>query len=130
MQTDASDLYRDIILELYHHPLNKKILNDFDIEHRELNASCGDDITVRIKFVDDKVVDVGYQGVGCAISQAAASLITDHIQDKTRIEIENMSEKDINELLGFEVVYTRKKCAELGLTAIKKAMELNKIKQN
>lgn len=119
------NLYRDIILELYRNPLNKKVLADFDVEHRELNASCGDDVTIRIKFDEQgRVADIGHEGIGCAISEAATSLVTDAVKGKTKKEIGEMSEKDVNELLGFEVVYTRKKCAALGLVALQKALNV------
>ena len=122
-KAEVDSMYRDFILDLYRYPLNKKIMTDFDVEHREYNPLCGDDITVQIKF--DKggtVLDIGHQGTGCAISQAAVSLITDAVSGKGKEEIEKIGEKDVYGLLGFEVVYTRQKCALLGLSAIKYAI--------
>ena len=115
-------MYREVILDLYRHPLNKKVLADFDVEHREYNPVCGDDITVRIKFDErGSVADIGHQGIGCAISQAAVSLLTEGVKGKNKEEIEKIGEKDVYDLLGFEVMYTRQKCAMLGLFAIQKA---------
>ena|SRR3989338_581749 len=122
-RTDIDNLYRESILDLYHHPLNKKVLADFDVEQREYNPLCGDDVTVRIKF--DKrgtVLDIGHQGTGCAISQAAVSLVTDAVRGKGKGEIEKMNESDVYKLLEFEVIYTRRNCATLGLKAIQKAL--------
>ena len=117
-------MYKEFILDLNRHPLNKKVLAVFDVEHREFNPTCGDDITIRIKFAPDGTVqDIGHHGQGCAISQAVASLVTDEVKGKLPKEIMSSSLTEINHLLGFEVLYTRRKCAELGLRAIQKALE-------
>lgn len=117
------ELYKQFILDLYRNPLNKKELENFDLEERGLNPLCGDDITVRIKLDNNnKIKEIGWQGDGCAISQAAVSLLTDEMVGKSRVEIENMAKKDIYNLLGIEISYTRKKCANLGLSTIKKAI--------
>ena len=116
------ELYKQFILDLYRNPLNKKELEDFDMEERGLNPLCGDDITVRIKFDNDKIKEIGWQGDGCAISQAAVSLLSDELVGKSSGEVEKMTEQDIYELLGIEISYTRKKCANLGLDTIKKSL--------
>lgn len=117
-------MYKEIILELNRNPLNKQKLEDFDVHSRELNPLCGDDISVWIKFDEKNVVDnIGFEGHGCAISQAAMSLLTDAIKGKSREELMKMSASDIYELLGFEVVYTRQKCALLGLQAVQHALK-------
>lgn len=117
------NLYKEFILDLYRNPLNKKKLEDFDVEHKELNPLCGDEISIQIKFDKDKVVDIGHQGDGCAISQAVVSLLTDEVKGKTKKQILRLTEKDIYDLLGIEeVIYTRKKCALLGLKTIQKAI--------
>lgn len=123
-QNDIEGLYKEALLELYRHPLNKKVLVDFDVQHREFNPTCGDDISLQIKFDEmGKIKDIGHQGQGCAISQAVISLLTDEIKGKTTGQIAAIGETDIYKLLGFTVVYTRKKCALLGLTVLKKALQ-------
>ena len=120
-----TSIYSEFILELNRHPLNKKVLADFDVEHREFNPTCGDDIAIQIKFDKaGRVVDIGYHGQGCAISQAAVSLVTDEVKGKTKEETLNLTEKDVFALMGFEVVYTRRKCALLGLKAVQKCFLL------
>lgn len=124
INTEVSDIYKDIILDLYRHPLNKKIVVDFDKKYHEVNASCGDDVEVMIKFdKDNKVEDIGHQGQGCAISQAGVSLITDFIKGKTKKEILAIDEKQGLELLQIPISYARTKCALLGLKAIKNALK-------
>ncbi len=113
------DLYKETILELNRHPLNKNLLDDFGIETREFNPVCGDDITVRIKF--DKVgnvIGIGHQGVGCAISTAAASVVTEAVKGRSKNEIMNMDIQTIYRLLGTEIIATRHQCALLALKAI------------
>lgn len=118
------ELYKEFILDLYRHPLNKKKLADYDIEQKGVNASCGDEIHIYIKLdVNNKVKDVGFEGQGCAISQAAASLLTEEVKGKKVQEIMALTEKDITKLLNVEVMYTRKKCALLCLNALQEALK-------
>jgi len=125
MYDDIDNMYREVILDLYRHPLNKKVLADFDVEQREYNSLCGDDITVQIKF-DKKgtVLDIGHHGTGCAISQAAASLVTEEIKGKDKETIRQLDNSFVYNLLGFEPIYTRQKCATLGLGAVQKSLIL------
>ena len=77
-----------------------------------------------IKFqADGRVADIGHQGVGCAISQAAVSLLTEQVKGKTKAEILKIDEKKMLKLLGIPVSYTRLKCALLGLKTVHKSME-------
>ncbi len=115
-------IYKEMILDLYKNPLNKKALLDYDAIQKEFNPSCGDEIEVQIKFDGDKIKDIGHQGVGCAISQAAVSLLTEEIKGKTKQEIQNMTEQDIIQLLQIPISHTRIKCATLGLKTVKKCL--------
>ncbi len=117
------DIYKEIILELNRHPLNKKVLAEFDVEAREFNPVCGDDLTVRIKFDEaGRVADIGYTGVGCAISTAAASVVTDEIKRKDREQMAGMDLQAVMNLLGIQIIPTRVPCALLGLKAIQRAI--------
>lgn len=123
MAKAEDELYKEQILELNRHPLNKKLLADFDVEAREFNPVCGDDIILRIKFdAAGKVVDLGYQGVGCAISQAATSVVTDAAKGEGAARILAMDMKTVADLLGGEIIPTRTQCALLGLKAIQRAV--------
>lgn len=124
MTHDASSIYKELILELNRHPLNKKLLAEFDAEARGFNPMCGDDIIVRVKFdTAGRVADIGYNGAGCAISQAAASVVTEELKNgKTKEQIAQMGIKDVTELLGTEIVPPRIQCALLALKAIQRAI--------
>lgn len=122
----SEELYKEFILELYRHPINKKILLPCDTEATGNNPSCGDHCTVYIVWDEQKnrIVDIGFQGVGCAISQAAASLVTEMVKGKSKSDVMTMTIHTINTLFGFEITYSRVKCALLCLTTIQKAISI------
>ena len=123
METN-DELYSELLLELYRHPFNKKKLADFDANFSEYNPLCGDRVELFLKFdAGDRLTDVGFQGEGCAISEAATSLLTEHIKGKTRSEIENLSSAALLELLGLKNLNpTRLRCALLGLKAMQHSL--------
>ncbi|MBT7928794.1 SUF system NifU family Fe-S cluster assembly protein [Candidatus Peregrinibacteria bacterium] len=107
-------LYKEMILDLYRNPLNQKILEPYSVETKAHNPTCGDSLTLRIMYDDNKVIDIGHQGEGCAISQAAVSLITDEVKGKTKTEIKEITENQMIDMLGIPISHTRRKCALLG----------------
>lgn len=112
------DLYHEDILEHYRHPQNHGIIENADITRKERNSSCGDELTFTFKIEDGKVADVKFNGDGCAISQAAASMLTDEIIGMTTNDIAKLQKEDVLELLGIELGPTRLKCALLSLQGI------------
>lgn len=84
------DLYREVILDHYRSPRNKHGLDGSDIDVHRNNPLCGDDITVHVQVRDGVVVDAAFEGQGCSISQASASMLTDYIKDKPFAEIEDL----------------------------------------
>lgn len=73
MQIDQ--LYQEIILDHYKHPRGRGLRDPFDAEAHHVNPTCGDEITLRVKVADGVIRDISYDGVGCSISQAAASVL-------------------------------------------------------
>ncbi|MCB9359246.1 SUF system NifU family Fe-S cluster assembly protein [Candidatus Woesearchaeota archaeon] len=118
----AEDMYRENILELYNEPLNFGELGDATHKHHEYNPLCGDDITMQVIIEDDIVKDVKFNGKGCAISIAAASLVTDSVKGKKVEDVLSMKSSDVIELLGIEIASVRLKCALIGLEALQKAI--------
>jgi nitrogen fixation NifU-like protein len=109
------DLYKEIIIEEFQHPHNRGALADADAIINERNASCGDQVTIFLKFAGEKVQDVRWQGDGCAISMAAMSVLSEKIKGLTRAEIKKITKKDLENLLGLEeITYGREKCLLLG----------------
>lgn len=114
------DLYRDIILDHYQNPRNKGLVDPADVDYEEDNPVCGDHIHLTLQVDDqDRVTAVGWEGEGCAISQASASMLSERIEGKTLDELRDFSKDDILEMLGIELGPVRLKCALLSLKVLK-----------
>ncbi|MBI2208501.1 SUF system NifU family Fe-S cluster assembly protein [Candidatus Woesearchaeota archaeon] len=116
-------MYRENIIDHYKHPHNHGTIENADIKFTENNPFCGDVITVTIKLMDHKIDGIKFIGKGCAISQAAASMLTDEVKGKTLEEAKNYKREDVVNMLGIEVGPVRTKCAVLGLVAIKEGIK-------
>jgi len=73
----SESLYQEIILDHYRNPHHKGLRDPFDAEVHHVNPTCGDEVTLRVRVADGVVEDVSYDGVGCSISQASTSVMTD-----------------------------------------------------
>ncbi len=115
-------IYQELILDLNRNPLNKQKLSDFDVCVKESNPLCGDQAELFIKYDNNgKVENVGFQGNGCAVSQAALSVLTEQIKGKTKDEILALTPNDLQSLLGLQNLNpTRLRCLSLGLKALQK----------
>lgn len=112
-------LYREAILDHYKHPRHKGHLDQPDIKRHDHNPLCGDEITIELKTVDGKVVDAAFNGRGCAISQATASMLMEEVIGKSLEEIKQLDKEYILDLLGIEIGPVRLKCALLSLKVLK-----------
>lgn len=116
--------YIDNILDHYDNPRNKHALEPADIEASGGNPGCGDIVVMYANLgPDGTIAEAGFQGDGCTISQAAASMLTEELVGKTLDEVRTMSFEDVTEDMGRDVVSTRTKCATLALTIMKSASE-------
>lgn len=112
------------ILDHHDHPRNRRVLASADIEASGGNPGCGDIVVMYADLdVDGRVVEASFQGEGCTISQAAASMLTEELVGKTLEEIAAMSYEDVIDEMGREVVATRTRCATLALTIVKGAAQ-------
>lgn len=84
------DLYREVILDHYRNPRNKRPLDGADIDLLHNNPLCGDEISVRVKLADGIVEDAAFEGQGCSISQASASMLTDKIKGMKLDDVEGL----------------------------------------
>ena len=80
---DLDSLYQEIILDHYKHPHHKGLREPFEAQVHHVNPTCGDEVTLRVHLDDGQVEDVSYDAVGCSISQAAASVLTDLVIGKS-----------------------------------------------
>ncbi len=115
------DFYREEILEHYTHPHNYGTLENPDITHEENNPLCGDQVRFDIQLEDDgqTVKAVRFSGVGCAISKASASMLTDMLIGQTLEEIKALTKEDMLDELGIDLGPVRLKCALLPLKVVK-----------
>lgn len=116
------DLYAENILDHYRHPRGKTEIADATVKHGEENHSCGDKLTVELKINDEKISQIGWSGDGCAISQAAMSIMSEELIGKTADEISTMKPKQLYEMLGVPIGPRRFKCALLCLHTMKNAL--------
>ncbi len=116
------DLYRDYILDHYKQPRNFGELEAHDLEAHEHNPLCGDELGVQIRVVDDRIEDIRFQGHGCAISQASASIASEELKGMTLEQIGKLDADWMIELLGIPVSATRRKCALLNLKVVRGAV--------
>lgn len=114
------DFYREIIIDRYKNPLFKGKLDQHDFSFEDENPLCGDQIRIDV-IVDEnnRVLKSMFSGHGCAISQASADLLMEHIQGKTLDEIKQLTKQDVLDLLGIELGPVRLKCALLSLKVLK-----------
>jgi nitrogen fixation protein NifU and related proteins len=114
----------DFILEHYENPRHYGTLPDASVVQKGGNPGCGDVITVYLKADDEgRITDLSFEGEGCTISQAAASMVTEIFEGKTLEDVERTSNETILGLLGHELASTRLKCATLGLNTTKAAVQ-------
>jgi nitrogen fixation NifU-like protein len=116
------EAYVENLLDYYENPRNRGPLPDAQIQASGGNPGCGDLVTMYAKLDDSgHIASLSFEGEGCTISQAAASMLTELAQGKTLDEVEAMSYEELIEVLGREVVSVRPRCATLGLSILKSA---------
>lgn len=136
---DLSDLYAEVIMDHQRHPRNFGKLENFDREVQMTNSSCGDQISLQVKFENEKIKDLKFSGMGCAISMASASVMTEVMKGLSIEEARRFSDEflemvkagkipsdDLKDAKVFGGVYKypmRVKCATLAWHALQKAIE-------
>lgn len=116
------NIYQQQILDHYHNPRHFQKLDDFTHTFKLQNLSCGDEVEIYLKVDKNKITDASFQGEGCAISIASASLLTDYLIGQTIAAVKSLSVDKVLELLGIQLTTSRLRCAVLPLEAAQKAL--------
>jgi nitrogen fixation protein NifU and related proteins len=119
----SEDIYREIILDHYRNPRNKGKLADADVSIHDSNPLCGDEIDIHLRVDKDMIKDIKFEGRGCAISQASASMLTELVMDKPLSVVKDLAKNEILENIGLvNLGPARIKCALLSLKVLKLSM--------
>jgi nitrogen fixation NifU-like protein len=138
MSADLSELYQQVILDHNKRPRNRgKLPTANRVAHGD-NPTCGDQCNVYLRLEGDRIAEISFDGSGCAISQASASLMTTQVKGKSAAEVEALYQQfhhivttgetpdEISDLAAFAGVHTfpaRIKCATLGWHATRNALK-------
>jgi nitrogen fixation NifU-like protein len=120
----VDNLYRDFILEHYREPHNRGVLDPHDLHFADANPTCGDELsmTLRLDPARERIADVAFDGRGCAISQASASIMTDGLRGLSLDEVRAIDPKAVIADLGVPIGAARLKCALLGYKVLQGAV--------
>jgi nitrogen fixation protein NifU and related proteins len=116
------DFYRENILDHYKNPRNSGHVAHAAATAEGVNPLCGDELAVELEVSDGVVTDVRYNGRGCAISQAAASMLSETIKGRPVEELSRIGKDDVLEELGIPLSPIRLKCAMLSVGVLKVAL--------
>ncbi len=121
--SEFDQLYRELILDHYKSPRNHGLLDPSDAHAEGQNPLCGDEIAVSLRLGEGDVVEeIGFEGRGCAISQAAMSMLGDLVKGRTAADVAAMPKEELLDELGIPLTPVRLKCAILGLGVVKLAL--------
>ena len=122
MSSEFDQMYREVILDHYKNPRGHGEMEGADASAEGVNPLCGDEVSIAVAFEGDKIADVKFQGRGCAISQAATSMLTELVQGKRATAVATLDKDELLEEIGIPLTPIRLKCAMLGLTTLKVAL--------
>jgi nitrogen fixation NifU-like protein len=120
----SEDLYREVILDHYKNPRGHGALADADARAEGMNPLCGDEVTISLAFDEDgdTIRDVMFEGRGCAISQAATSMLMEMVKGRSAASVAEMPKEELLDEVGIPLTPIRLKCALLGLGVLKVAL--------
>ena len=117
------EIYKEHLLDLYKNPHNKGILKNFTHEFSKNNPLCGDEIKIQLTIKNNKIMDVKFEGIGCVISMASTSMLTDKIKDMKVESAKKLTKEDLLEMIHIPISSVRLKCALLSLDTLNGALK-------
>lgn len=116
------DIYREEIIDHYQNPRNFGRLKKPTVIEEESNSFCGDKIRMELEISNDKIINVAFSGIGCSISIASASFLTELIKNQTIRKVEKIQKEDLVKKLNIELSPSRLTCAWLSWQTLQKAL--------
>jgi nitrogen fixation NifU-like protein len=118
------DLYREVILDHYKNPRGHGVIEHADAEAEGQNPLCGDEVSIYVAFGEDgeTIDEVKFSGRGCAISQAATSMLMEMAKGRKAADVAALNKDQLLDEIGIPLTPVRLKCAMLGLTTLKVAL--------
>ena len=110
---------REYFLDHYSNPHNYEVLEHPHAHAEDINPLCGDRIEIGLQIDDGRITAISFQGKGCVVSQASASILTDMVEGKSIQEVSNLSEDDLLDALGIPISPARSNCAFLSLHVLR-----------
>jgi nitrogen fixation NifU-like protein len=122
--SELEQMYREVILDHYKNPRGHGVLEPHDAVAEGQNPLCGDEVTISVRVAadGDTIDEVGFEGRGCAISQAATSMLTEMVKGRKASEVAELPKEELLEEIGIPLTPIRLKCAILGLGVLKVAL--------
>jgi len=121
---EFEQMYREVILDHYRNPRGHGAMDEPDAEAEGMNPLCGDEVTIFVSLAEDgaTIDDAKFSGRGCAISQAATSMLTELVKGRSATEVATLPKEELLEEIGIPLTPIRLKCALLGLGVLKVAL--------
>jgi nitrogen fixation NifU-like protein len=122
--SEFDQMYREVILDHYKNPRGHGLIEDADAEAEGQNPLCGDEVSIYVALAEDgeTIDEVKFSGRGCAISQAATSMLTEMVKGRRAAEVASLPRDELLDEIGIPLTPVRIKCALLGLSTLKLAL--------
>lgn len=116
------EIYREELLEIVRHPVNKGSIADPSVSVQKQNPMCGDEVTVQLTVTDGVIQDIKFDGQACAVTVIASSLLSEHVMGMKIQDAQALTKDDLLNLMEINLTTSRVKCATLFLDALHEAL--------